>query len=217
VHRCGALAAVLLVGVLAGCASGHHATAPATATATPPPESSPDAEANATVAPIGLRIPSIGVDSHAPMTALGLDDRNQIKVPDVAHPEQLGWYCPMATVEDPNPVNCGAPEPGRVGPAVILGHINGNGKQGVFSKLSQVKVGATVEVDRADGNTVVFTIAKVQVVDKTAFPTDATYSDVSHPAIRVISCGGRLDKIHHRYLDQVILFGDETDVHATVQ
>lgn len=188
---------------------------PDQAMVTPPALSTPYVDPEATVVPIGLRIPAIGVNSHDPWIPLGLDDKEQIKVPNLAHPLALGWYCPMATSDDPDPVDCGAPEPGRVGPAVVLGHINGGGHDGIFARLAHIKVGDTVAVDRANGTTATFRITRVQTVDKTSFPTSPVYADVAYPAIRLISCGGRLDKVHHRYLDQVIAFGDLTEMQIT--
>ncbi|MGI9063884.1 MAG: sortase domain-containing protein [Pseudonocardiaceae bacterium] len=44
------------------------------------------------------------------------------------------------------------PVPGEVGPAVILGHVNG-GEDGVFVRLHELGPGDEVDVVRADGTT----------------------------------------------------------------
>lgn len=213
------LVGVVVAAVLVGCS----VTTPPLPLPLTPEQPPVVVEPPATVTPIALRIPSIGLNSSKPWVPLGIQGEEGLPVttragdmetPDVKAPLTIGWYCPNKTGEVAYPYNCGAPEPGRVGSAVVASHINAGGKPGGFSKLAQLKAGALVEVDRADGQTAVFKVAKVQVIDKTNFPA-SVFDTVSRPVLWMLSCGGRLDKAKGRYLDQVIARADLVEMKPT--
>jgi sortase (surface protein transpeptidase) len=98
-----------------------------------------------------------------------------------------------------------------VGPAVILGHIDGNRQEGIFWRLHALKPGATVSIGRQDGTTVTFTVTKVAQVPKNAFPTTMVYGDTADPELRLITCGGAFDATTHNYLDNVIVYATVTN------
>lgn len=183
--------------VLAGCGQGTN-----TQPVSPPAASTSDQapSVKSTSIPMVIRIPTLGVSqsfmSPGPgkNTCCGLNPDLTVEVPDVKHPELVGWYRASAV-------------PGNTGPAVILGHINGGGKSGVFAQLSTLEPGAKVYIDRSDGQTATFTISKVDIPAKKNFPTQEVYGNTPDSEIRLISCGGRLDRVHHDYLDQVIAYG----------
>jgi hypothetical protein len=196
-----AAAAVALAACLAGCGVPAPTSPPAldvggtatTATASPLVVAMSDA-----TRPTRIRIPAISAESSLTKT-VGVDAANVIQVPDVAHPEQAAWYRYSVV-------------PGQLGPAVIVGHINGGGHQGVFAHLAEVKPGDTAEVTLSNHKVLTFTVQATALPAKTAFPTQAVYGDTRTAALRLLSCGGRLDRAHHRYLDQVIVFADLTAV-----
>lgn len=179
---------------LAGC--GHPASGAGTAAAatTRPPFVAVITSAG--TAPTAIRIPRIGASSS--LSTVGLDSRGVIEVPPVSEPMQAAWYR-------------WSPVPGAAGPAVIVGHINGGGHPGIFARLSEVHTGDTIEVDRTDRKRLTYTVTRTELADKAAFPTDAVYGDTPGSTLRLLSCGGRLDRKHHRYLDQVIVYADLTD------
>jgi hypothetical protein len=194
-----ALVALLLTVPLAGCggaapgpgegpslSSPTVAGAPVAATA-PLPDSAPTA----------LRIDSI--DASSSLVALGLNKDRTVAVPPVSTPGQASWY------------KLG-PSPGARGPAVILGHINGAGRQGIFARLSQVKPGDLVRVTRQDGKTAVFTVTRLRQVAKSAFPTREVYGDTADAELRLITCGGGFDAARHSYVDNIIAFATLTGV-----
>ncbi|MGQ0481383.1 MAG: sortase domain-containing protein, partial [Pseudonocardia sp.] len=86
--------------------------------------------------PVDLRIEAINASST--LVPLGLNADQTITVPPLDQPLQASWY------------RLG-PTPGAAGPAVILGHINGNGQDGIFARLHEVKPGDQVKVSRQDG------------------------------------------------------------------
>lgn len=172
-------AAVLLLG---GCS----------ASSTSEPVASPSATvtAPADVAdPQSVSIPALGVSSS--LVPLGLAADGQHEVPPLSEPEQAGWFQP-------------GPEPGEVGAAIILGHINGRGQPGVFADLGKLAVGDTVEVD--DRTFVVYDVVRAP---KDAFPRDRVYGGVDAPELRLITCGGAFDAASGNYLDNIIVFASE--------
>lgn len=164
--------------------------------------------------PIALRIPSIKLNTEQAWEPLGIqgpadEQPGAVAVPDVKHPERIGWYCPA------DPPGCGAPYPGETGPAVVLGHINGNGRDGVFAHLSQVKVGAVVEIDRGDGYTAIFRVTTSKVVPKVKFPTTEVYGDTPTSQLRLVSCGGDFNKAARSYTGQVLVYAELTQLRPT--
>jgi LPXTG-site transpeptidase (sortase) family protein len=147
--------------------------------------------------PVEVRIDAIGADSS--LVPLGLNPDRTVAVPPVSQPKQASWY------------KLG-PTPGAVGPAVILGHINGNGQPGIFSRLHELKPGDQVKVSRADGKTALFTVTKLEQVAKNAFPTLAVYGDTTGAELRLITCGGTFDRSKRSYVDNIIVYAALTGV-----
>jgi LPXTG-site transpeptidase (sortase) family protein len=177
-RRLAAAVVVAAVLALAGCATGSTG-APVPTTTTEPS------------APTRVSVPAIGVASE--LMPLGLDDGQNIEVPPVEEPMLAGWFTD-------------GPSPGEVGPAVILGHVNGGGQAGVFARLAELRAGDEVLVTRADGQDVRFEVRRVRQVPKSDFPTDEVYGDTEDPQLRLITCGGEFDTRAGSYRDNVIVF-----------
>ena len=141
--------------------------------------------------PVGVTVESI--DACSTLQPVGVDAEGKIEVPSVHTPEQAGWY------------QLG-PTPGAIGPAVVVGHVNGDGREGVFADLDDVERGDRVAVARRDGRTAFFTVTSVVQADKDEFPTTAVYGNTRDAQLRLITCGGALDRSAHRYDDNVIVF-----------
>jgi sortase (surface protein transpeptidase) len=141
--------------------------------------------------PVRLRIPSIGVDSA--LMGLGIAADGSLEVPPTGFP--AGWYT-------------GAPTPGERGPAVVAGHVDWNGRAGVFSELHAVRTGAIVQVSRADGSVATFRVSRVGRFPKDAFPTALVYGDLDHAGLRLITCGGAFDQAAGSYIDDIVVFAD---------
>jgi sortase (surface protein transpeptidase) len=140
---------------------------------------------------VSLRIPRIGAESS--LVPLGLNADRTVQVPPVSTPMQAGWY------EN-------GPTPGEIGPAVILGHVDGDHQPGIFYRLHELRPADEILVTRQDGGTVTFTVSRVQQVSKTTFPTDAVYGDTSDAELRLITCGGAFDHAARSYRDNIIVY-----------
>ena len=142
-------------------------------------------------APVRVQVPSIGVDST--LMDLGLLADGSLQVPPAAFP--VGWYT-------------GAPTPGELGPAIIVGHIDWAGVDGVFYRLHSLLPGAEIDVTRADGSTAVFRVVSVHEYAKDAFPTKLVYGNTAYSALRLITCGGAFNAKAHSYDDDIVAYAE---------
>jgi sortase (surface protein transpeptidase) len=154
--------------------------------------------ANAT--PTRVTVPSIGASST--LIPLGQNADGSLAVPPLSDPMQASWYDK-------------SPTPGAIGPAVILGHINGGGSPGIFYELNKVQAGQEILVDRADGQTAVFTVAHIDTVPKSGFPTQDVYGDTPDSQLRLITCGGIFNRSAGSYESNVIVYANLTAVRKT--
>jgi len=171
------------------------ATAPPTAATTPSPTTPVRVTAappTARLTPVRISIPAIGVD--ATLVKLGLTTTGALAVPTTAM--TAGWYT-------------GSPVPGRVGPAVIAGHVHWSGIPAVFSHLADLAPGDRIVVLRSDSTTATFTVDRVATYAKTRFPTALVYGSLDHPGLRLITCGG-YDPVARAYEANVIVFATLT-------
>ena len=142
--------------------------------------------------PSVIRIPRLEVE--APIIPLGLRDDGSIEVPE--SPEQTGWWR-------------GGPEPGELGPAVILGHVDSEEEgPAVFFYLQYLDAGDEIHIDRVDGSTVTYVVESVERHDKDEFPTEAVYGATEDPTLRLVTCGGDFDFDVRTYDDNVIVFAE---------
>jgi sortase (surface protein transpeptidase) len=148
--------------------------------------------------PVSITVPSIGVSST--LMNLGLNTDGSLQVPPSGFP--AGWYT-------------GAPTPGQLGPAIIVGHIDWAGQPGVFYRLRDLKPGAEVNVTRANGSVAVFRVSSVQEFSKDAFPTTLVYGNTAYAGLRLITCGGAFDPKLHSYVDDVVAFAELVPRSAT--
>ncbi|WP_099907687.1 class F sortase [Streptomyces sp. TLI_171] len=162
------------------------ATAPA---ATAPPPTTPQVRFSL---PVRLVIPRIDVD--APVQGVGLNPDGTVEVPSLDRPEQVGWYR-------------NGPAPGRLGPAVLLGHYDTRKGPAVFHRLPSLRPGDRIDIRREDGSTLSYQVRELRQFAKDAFPTDLVYGDTAGPQLRLITCGGTLAGNGH-YTDNIIVFAD---------
>jgi sortase (surface protein transpeptidase) len=141
--------------------------------------------------PVSIDIPKIG--AHSSLVPLELNPDNTIQVPPVTTPLQAGWYTY-------------APTPGETGPAVVLGHVDGNHQKGIFFRLKELAPGDRVSIARKDGTTVVFEVTKVHQVPKKDFEGEGVYDDTAGPELRLITCGGVFDRNAHNYVDNIVVY-----------
>ncbi|MFC8344867.1 class F sortase [Streptomyces sp. NPDC057280] len=144
--------------------------------------------------PDRIRIPSIRVD--APLTGLGLTPTGSLDVPPAAKKNLAGWYEAGTT-------------PGETGTAIIAGHVDNADGPAVFYDLGALKKGSTIETERRDGTTAVFSVDSVEVYDADDFPDAKVYGAAHRPELRVITCGGGYSRATG-YQGNVVVFAHLT-------
>jgi hypothetical protein len=183
-------AVVAVLAVLAGgCAPGQHAVGPGPLA--PPPTVVAKTTVPVVSVPVAVRIPKIGAQSS--LVQLGLNPDGSVQVPPVSEPRQAGWYA-------------GGAAPGEIGPAVLLGHVDGDHQAGIFFRLHELAPGDDVFVTRKDGVVLHFTVTAKTEVPKDAFPTEAVYGRTVTPELRLITCGGSFDAAAHSYVDNIVVY-----------
>ncbi|WRZ92719.1 class F sortase [Streptomyces sp. NBC_01007] len=142
--------------------------------------------------PQRVDIPSTGV--QAPVVARGLDGRGAIDPPPFDQPGVVGWYAAGA-------------QPGAVGTALMVGHVDTRTRPAVFYRLSSVKPGDTVRVMRDDGTVAEFTVDDVQVLPRDHFDAQQAYGvrKSGRAELRLITCGGTFDRTSDSYTANVVV------------
>jgi sortase (surface protein transpeptidase) len=143
--------------------------------------------------PTRLEIPSIGLDTS--LSQVGLQADGTMQMPwDI---ETASWYKY-------------SPTPGELGPAVIVGHLDGANyanMTGVFWRLHELKPGDQIRVSRTDGSLAVFKVLGLKQVSQSNFPTQEIYGNINYAGIRLITCGGTFDPSQNHYTDNTVVYG----------
>ncbi|HEY0936901.1 MAG TPA: sortase [Trebonia sp.] len=142
--------------------------------------------------PARVIIPAIGID--AAVVPEGTDSSGRLAMPSLSAQNITAWWD-------------GGAAPGQAGPAVIAGHVDNTSGPLVFWNLRLLKPGDAVETE--PGN-LRFTVSRITQVDKGTFPTGQVYGPTADPELRLITCGGAFDTSSGHYLDNVIIYAQET-------
>jgi LPXTG-site transpeptidase (sortase) family protein len=138
--------------------------------------------------PLRLVIPRIGVD--APVIAVGLTADGAMDVPERA--EEVGWYQY-------------SPRPGLKGNAVLAGHLNWRGVDGVFRHLASLAAGDTVIVRAANGQERPYTVSWRREWPVATAPIGTVFELLERPALTLITCGGSWNPVTQRYDTRVVV------------
>jgi hypothetical protein len=140
--------------------------------------------------PCRIIIKAIGVD--ATVIKLGLNSDGTLQVPTDF--SQTGWWS-------------GGTLPGRVGPALIVGHVDSVQGPAVFYHLKELKAGAVATVYRYGMRLPVrFAVQWQGEYPKIHFPTKLVYGAIPYAGLRLVTCGGVFNHATGHYLDNVIVF-----------
>ncbi|MFD9222918.1 class F sortase [Streptomyces sp. NPDC060064] len=142
--------------------------------------------------PHQVDIPSIGIT--AAVVPRGLDATGAVDPPPYAMPRTVGWYG-------------SGTQPGAVGAALLVGHVDTESKPAVFYGLSAARPGEKVRVTRTDGSVAEFTIDDVQVFGRDRFDPRKVYGPRKdgRAELRLITCGGTFDRATRTYSANVVV------------
>ena len=140
------------------------------------------------IAPTRVIIPALEVDGS--VIPAGVNAENELDVPPDAR--TLVWYRH-------------GPSPGAPGSAVIAGHLNWRGVNGLFANLADTPVGATITVVYDDGSEQAFTVSTVELVPKPAVSVSGVFARDGEPLLRLVTCGGEFEEAVRSYRSNVIV------------
>lgn len=188
--RATATALSLQLLLAAGAVAGPWAvTSSAAATPVPAAVQVPTAATSERVVrPVSLSAPGLW-EGAAPLSPLGVSGDGRLDVPPTAL--DLGWWAD-------------GPAPGAAGAAVVVGHVDLDGRPGRFARLASAGPGTVVTV-RTSEAVVQYRVVSVEQHAKERFPTDRVYRPVDGPELRLITCGGRFDPRTGHYEDNVVV------------
>lgn len=138
--------------------------------------------------PVTLSVPDLWPGA-VELEPLAVDGVGALEVPATA--DALGWWS-------------AGPRPGKPGAAVVVGHVDLDGRPGVFAGLAEVEPGALVVIGSGSGR-VRFRVVAVDRYRKTRFPADRVYRPTAEAELRLITCGGRFDPRSGHYEDNVVV------------
>jgi hypothetical protein len=192
-----ATATVMVVGICAALAAADRADDWDVRPAVPVPASLRDfravAEAGVAPAPVRVRIPAIGV--NAPLERLRMASGRTVAPP--RRWGRAGWFT-------------GGPRPGEPGAAVVLGHYDSPWGKAVFYRLSRLRPGQRVVVERRDGSRVTFRVQRIGQFRTDRFPVRQVYWPTLRPELRLITCSGPYLHDRGRYRDNTVVFAVQT-------
>lgn len=163
----------------------RYAAAAAEETKPPPPKPRAIQEPR----PVHLEIPAIGVSAH--VVPLGLNSDQTMQVPTSF--SEAGWFRP-------------GPEPGEIGAAVIVGHVDSVSGPGIFYRLPALTRGDRIRLRLSDGRMLRFVVTSSRNASKRRFPTKLVFRHTKRPTLRLITCGGAFDTSTGHYVDNHIVF-----------
>ena len=141
--------------------------------------------------PTRISIPALGV--RAKVIKVGRAADGSIATPASDPAKATGWY------------RLG-PTPGEPGTAVIVGHVDTDSQPAVFHRLSELRKGKLIKVDREDHRVATFTVESVETFPKTSFPAGRVFDPTGRARLVLVTCGGTWVGGRIGYSDNVIVF-----------
>jgi hypothetical protein len=158
-------------------------------------------EVPARTVPLQIRIAQITVD--APLVPVGLEEDGAMEIPQRV--AEIGWY-------DPDGLGV---IPGATGTAVLAGHVDSRTQgNGALYDLRDLQVGATIEIDLADGTTQRWLITQVTQYPKDDLPLEEVFTWAGPPRLAVITCGGVFDRTERSYTDNIVVYAEPIEPSA---
>lgn len=143
---------------------------------------------SAVVSPVGLTIPSAGVDA-------GIEPLRVVDgaMQDPSGPWEVAWYENLGSLGVP-------------GNVVMAGHIDyWNVGPSVFYNLGSVQPGAEIVVAGDDGLQYPFTVEWTELFTSDDMPMDEITGPTATQSLTLITCGGAFDYVNGEYLSRTVV------------
>jgi Sortase domain len=137
--------------------------------------------------PASLWVAALGV--AAPVRPVGVA-AGLVEVPD--EPGVVGWYRHGSA-------------PGQPGSAVFVGHVDLDGRRGIFFRLRELEPGALVIVGFARGAREAFRVVARRSYPKGRLPARLVFAESGRPYLTLVTCGGDFDAARPEYEENVVV------------
>jgi hypothetical protein len=145
------------------------------------------------VSPSGIEIPRLS--AKAPIVNVSTLPSGSLDVP--LNPKTVGWW------------NGGAKPGAKKGTAILDGHVNYKGVDGVLARIGSLDPGDIVYITglhNGKKTRVKFTITGVRTYHKTALPYKEIFDQKSVGRLAIVTCGGPFDAQTGNYLENIVAF-----------
>ena len=160
-----------------------------TSTLRPTTQSAELAPVAASVPPVRLRVPDLGIDM--PVVDVGVESTGQMQLPE--DPAIAGWY------------RYGPDAASTAGMTMLAAHVDAVGYPiGPLSRLRELGAGAVIETTASDGQVRSWAVESLTYYEKAALPTADLFARDGPPALVIITCGGPFDSTTGHYRDNVV-------------
>ncbi|HEY4516183.1 MAG TPA: class F sortase [Candidatus Paceibacterota bacterium] len=154
-----------------------------------------ESEQTVKVQPIVMRIEKIGLD--APIVPVGKAASGSMAVPKGY--DEIGWYKHGVS-------------PGEVGNAVFAGHVdNGKGNPAIFSRLKDLTIGNTIEVENEDGQKILFKVTGMKLIPYNSEPQIEIFGPAKEARLNLITCDGTWIPRLKTYSDRLVVFTERVE------
>jgi hypothetical protein len=153
----------------------------------------PGVLAAAFVSPNMIEIPKL--HAKAPIVDVYTLPGGELDVPQ--DPKVVGWWAP------------GAKPGAKTGTAILAGHINYAGVEGVLARIGTLNPGDIVYVDGVNNGKktrLKFAITGVRTYNKTSLPYKQIFDQKSTGRLAIVTCGGAFDAQTGNYLQNIVAF-----------
>ena len=146
------------------------------------------------ISPYRIEIPKLG--AAAPIVNVGVGNNSELDVP--LNPKVVGWW------------KDGAKPGAGKGTAILDGHINYAGVQGVLAQIGTLNPGDQIYVyGFLPGNKktrLTFTITGVRTYNKQRLPYQQIFDQSSVSRLALVTCGGPFDASTGNYEDNIVAY-----------
>jgi sortase (surface protein transpeptidase) len=165
--------------------------APAADAAPPFTSTAPRGAIDRTLWPTAVEIAAIGV--AAPILTVGVGSEGELVIPESVL--DVGWYQ-------------GSAVPGEPGVALLTSHLDTRTQgRGVFSGLTSLEVGATIDLQDSAGTTTQWRVVAREQRLKTDLPPQL-FARSGPPLLALVTCGGPFDQTARSYRDNIIVWAE---------
>ncbi|NIK12476.1 class F sortase [Alkalibacillus almallahensis] len=141
------------------------------------------------ITPTHIEIPAIGVD--ASINATGLDDNNEMIVPD--NGEDVAWFEPGS-------------QPGSTGNAVLAGHVDDYTGPAVFFDLEDLNPGDEIIITDKKGESLTFVVDQLKSYPKDKAPLRQVFGPTNERSLNLVTCTGLYNQSIEEHEERLVVY-----------